>query len=125
MPLFLRELNELADYIGRDELTIWLHTALPTNADPTNGRTSVGGGAYEAGATLTAAGITVAANGDITNAAALAFGRADEDVGTVRHWSALRGADAVAFGAVTVTEIGLGDTFALNQGTIDINGSTS
>ena len=48
--LFTRELNDLADRIGRSDLTMRLHTAVPTDGNPTNGRTSVGGGAYEAGA---------------------------------------------------------------------------
>ena len=74
MPLFTRELNDLADRIGRSDLTIWLHTAAPTNADPTNGRTSVGGGAYEAGeARSLRAGISDAASGDISNDAAVDF----------------------------------------------------
>ena len=49
MPLFTRELNDLADRIGRSDLTMRLHTAVPTDENPTNGRTTVGGGAYEAG----------------------------------------------------------------------------
>ena len=44
MPLFNRELNALADRIGRSDLTFWLHTAAPTNASPMNGRTTAGGG---------------------------------------------------------------------------------
>ena len=87
MPLFNRELNALADHIGRSNLTIWLHTAAPTNAAPTNGRTNKGGGAYENGATLTAGNIGNASGGGISNTAAIAFGTADEDVGTITHWS--------------------------------------
>ena len=34
MPLFTRELNELADYIGRATWTVFLHTAAPTNTNP-------------------------------------------------------------------------------------------
>ena len=34
MPLFTRELNELADRIGRSDLTMRLHTAVPTDAKP-------------------------------------------------------------------------------------------
>ena len=34
MPLFTVELNELADRIGRSNLTIRLHTAAPTNGKP-------------------------------------------------------------------------------------------
>ena len=69
MPLFNRELNELADRIGRSNLTVWLHTAAPTNGAPTNARTNVGGGAYEGGATLLATQISNATNGDINNSA--------------------------------------------------------
>ena len=125
MPLFNRELNELADYIGRANLTIWLHTDAPSEADPDNGRTTVGGGAYEAGLTLAAADISNAANGDISNTNALAFGTADEDVGTITHWSAVRGADAVGWGTLPSTTISDGDTFTINAGTLIFNGSTS
>jgi len=125
MPLFARELNELADYIGRSDLTIWLHTAAPTNDDPDNGRTTVGGGAYESGATLTAANISDAADGDITNKVAIDFGTADEAVGTVVAWSAFRGSDAVAFGTIPSVAIPSGATFQINAQTLDINGSTS
>ena len=102
MPLFTRELNDLADRIGRSDLTMWLHTAAPTDADPTNGRTSVGGGAYEAGETLAAADISDAMNGDIESDAIVDFGTADEAVGTVTHWSAVRGSDAVGWGYAAI-----------------------
>ena len=125
MPLFNRELNDLADRIGRSNLAIWLHTAAPTNGSPTNGRTTVGGGGFEAGITLLATGISAASDGDFTNNADIPFGTADEDVGTVAWWSALRGADAVAFGTLPSTEINSGDTFKINAGTLDFNGSTS
>ena len=125
MPLFIMELNRLADSIGASNLTIWLHTAAPTNSDPDNGRTTVGGGAYESGATLTAANITTASNGDINNSAAIAFGTADEDVGTVTHWSAYRGNTPVAFGTLPSTTINDGDTFTINSGTLQFNGSTT
>ena len=58
MPLFTVELNRLADSIGASDLTIWLHTAAPTNANIANGRTSVGGGAYENGLTLASTDIS-------------------------------------------------------------------
>ena len=125
MPLFNRELNEIADYIGRSNLTIWLHTAAPTNASPTNGRTNKGGGAYENGASLTAANITNASNGDINNNVAIDFGTADENVGTVTHWSAVRGSNAVAFGTLPNTAINSGDSFRINANSLVINGSTS
>ena len=125
MPLFTRELNELADYIGRSNLTIWLHTAAPTNAIPAHGRTTVGGGAYEAGITLTAAQLTAAAMGDIESNVAIAFGTADEAVGTVIAWSAFRGSDAVAHGTLPSTVIGNGDSFSINANTLDFMGSTT
>ena len=34
MRLFVREQNELADRIGRSDLTVYLHTAEPTDAEP-------------------------------------------------------------------------------------------
>ena len=125
MPLFQVELNRVADDIGASTLTIRLHTAAPTNASPMNGRTTVGGAAYENGASLTAANISNAANGDISNSAAIPFGTADEDVGTVTHWSAYRGSAPVAFGTLPITIIENGDSFSINSGTLQINGSTS
>ena len=125
MPLFTRELNDLADRIGRADLTIRIHTAAPTEANPANGRTTVGGGGYESGISLTAAGISDASAGDITNNADIDFGAADEDVGTVTHWSALRGGDAVGHGTVPSTVINSGDSFKINAQTLDFNGSTS
>lgn len=125
MPLFTRELNELADRIGRSDLTIWLHTAAPTDADPDNGRTTVGGGAYESGKTLAAANISDASDGDISNSVAIDFGAADENVGTVTHWSAVRGTDAVAYGTLPNTAINDGDSFQINSGTLQINGSST
>ena len=125
MPLFTRELNELADYIGRATWTVFLHTAAPTNGSPNNARISAGGGSYESGASLTAGNITTATNGDIENSAAIAFGTADEAVGTVNHWSAYRGGVAVAFGTLPSTAIGDGDTFSINANSLAINGSTS
>ena len=49
MPLFTTELNRLADSIGASTLTIRLHTAIPSNASPTNGRLAAGGGTFETG----------------------------------------------------------------------------
>ena len=87
MPLFDDKLDAIAD----DELavagTLWLHTAAPTNASPTNGRTSVGGGDYESGMAITAGNWTTASNGDVNLNIAAAFGTADEAVGTVGWWS--------------------------------------
>ena len=125
MPLFTRELNELADYIGRDDLTIRLHTAAPSNANAANARTTVGGGAFEAGKVLAASNITVAANGDIRNSVAIDFGTADEAVGTVTHWTAARGADPVAFGTLPNTAIANGGSFQIDANSLNLNGSTS
>lgn len=125
MPLFDRELNEVADHIGRSNLTIFLHTSAPSNAASTNGRTTAGGGAYQNGAILTAANISDASSGDISNNVAIGFGVATANVGTVTHWSAFRGNDAVAFGTLPNTVIASGDSFSINAGTLQINGSTS
>ena len=125
MPLFTVELNRLADSIGASTLTIRLHTAAPTDGNPTNARITVGGGIYESGFSLTAGNISAAANGDIMNSVAIIFGTADEDVGTVTHWSAYRGNSPVAFGTLPNTAINNGDTFTINSGSIDFNGSSS
>ena len=125
MPLFTIELNRLANSIAASTLTIRLHTAAPSNNSPTNGRTTVGGGSYENGASLTAGNISNAANGDVSNSAAIAFGTADEDVGTVTHWSAYRGNAAVAYGTLPNRDIGDGDTFTINSGSLQINGASS
>ena len=84
MPFFNRELNELSDHVGRADLTIYLHTALPTDADPSNGRVTTGGGLYETGAVLAASDISNAINGDIDNDVAIPFGTATDDIGTRR-----------------------------------------
>ena len=125
MPLFTVELNELADRIGRSNLTIRLHTAAPTNGSPTNARTTAGGGSFGTGATLTATNISAASNGDIENSVAISFGTATADVGTVTHWSAYRGTDPVAFGTLPSTVIASGDSFSINANSLAINGSTS
>lgn len=126
MPYFVEEQNRVGDWITRSDLTIWLHTAAPTDADSDNGRTTVGGGAYEAGATLAASNLTAASNGDVSNSAAVAMGAADEDVGTVTHWSAVRGSEAVAYGALPAeVEITNGDTYTFPVGAIQFNISSS
>ena len=101
------ELNELADRIGRSNLTIRLHTAAPSRMrSPTNVvAPSAGGGSFGTGATLAATNITTASSGDIENSAAISFGTATADVGTVTHWSAYRGTDPVAFGTLPSTVI--------------------
>ena len=125
MPLFERQLNESADYIVRDEMTAWLHLAPPTDANPDNGRTTVGGGAYEAGVAVPAANMSVAANGDVSNTVEVEFGTADEDVGEVVEWSTMRGNFPVAHGLVPRTTISSGDSFSINVGGLQINGNTT
>ena len=125
MPLFTTELNELADRIGRSNLTVRLHTSAPSNASPTGGRVSAGGGTYGTGATVTAANISTASSGDIEITADIDFGTATAAVGTVTHWSAYRGTDPVAFGTLPSTVIASGDSFKINANTLDINGSTT
>ena len=123
MPLFNRELDDLANHIGRSDLTIRLHTAAPTNGSPTNGRVTAGG--YGNGETLAANNISNASNGDIDNDVAIDFGEATANVGTVSHWSAYRGGDAVAYGTLPSTAINDGDSFSINANSLVINGSTS
>ena len=125
MPLFTRELNDLADRIGRAALTIWLHTAQPTDASPQNGRTTVGGGGYEAGIVVAPGSISNAANGDIQVTEDVDFGTADEDVGEVGWWSAYRGSDAVGYGTVPTTQIDIGDSFKINADELVIAGATT
>lgn len=125
MPLFGVELNRLADDIGASTLTIRLHTSAPSDASPTNGRTTSGGGSYVNGEALAASGITVASNGDIRNSGAIDFGTATADVGTVTHWSAYRGTAPVAWGTLPSTTINNGDSFSINADSLQINGSTS
>ena len=125
MPLFNTELNRLADDIGASNLTIFLHTSAPTNAQPTNGRVSTGGGRFASGATLTAGNISAASNGDIQNTANIDYGAATAAVGTVTHWSAYRSSAPVAFGTLPSTVINNGDSFRINANTMRFNGSTS
>ena len=125
MPLFVVEINRRANAIGASDLTFRLHTAAPTDASPTNGRTTMGGGAYEAGVIVTPANISNASDGDITFTAGIAFGAADEAVGTVTHWSAYRGTDPVAFGTVPSTVIANGDSFTINANSLVFDGSST
>ena len=92
MRLFVREQNELADRIARSDLTVYLHTAEPTDASPDNGRVTVGGGDYESGATYDATDISNASGGDISFTEDIDFGTADEAVGTVGWATFYRGA---------------------------------
>ena len=125
MRLFVREQNELADRIGRSDLTVYLHTAEPTDADPENGRVTVGGGDYESGATVASGDISNASGGDIGITADIDFGTADEAAGTVIFAVFERGTDAVGYIALPSTTIGNGDTFTINADSINFNSITS
>ena len=125
MPLFNRELNEVANRIGRADFTIYLHSAAPTNANPANGRLTAGGGFYETGQTLAASDISDGANGNIENNVDIEYGTVDAAAGTTSHWSAYRGTDPVAFGTLPARILGVGDTFKINERTLDFMGSTT
>ena len=125
MPLSTIELNRLANSIGASTLTIRLHTAAPSDNNPTNGRINIGGGTYESGYALTAGNISNSVNGDINNSVAIAFGTADDDIGIIRYWSAYRGNAFVAWGTIPNTTVNNGDTFTINSGSMNFNGSTS
>ena len=125
MPLFDIELNRLADNVGEADLVIRLHTAAPSNASPTNGRVTTGGGLYVSGATLAAADISTSSDGDIENNVDILFGIATADVGTVTHWSAYRGAAPVAFRSLPSTTVVNTDTYQINANSMQFNGSTT
>ena len=125
MRLFVREQNELADRIARSDLTVYLHTAEPTDASPDNGRVTVGGGDYESGATVASGDISNASGGDISITADIDFGTADEAAGTVIFAVFERGTDAVGYIALPSTTIGNGDTFTINADSINFNSITS
>ena len=65
MPLFTTELNRIANDFTSSAWTVFLHTANPTDAAPTNGRTNAGGGGYENGVSVPAGDFTAAASGDV------------------------------------------------------------
>ena len=125
MPLFTIEENRLADSIVASTITVRLHTSAPSDSSPTNGRTTVGGGGYENGVAVTASNWSVASNGDINNNNDIDFGTADEAVGTVTYWSAYRGTAPVGFGTLPSRVIGDGDTYKINAGTLQMNGSST
>ena len=125
MPLYTVELNRLANDLSAQNLTIYLHTAAPSDGDPDNGRVSTGGGVYESGATLAASDITAASNGDVQNTSEISYGEATADVGTLTHWSAFRGTAPVAWGTLPNTTVNNGDSFVINANTLQINGSTA
>ena len=124
-PLASRELDELADYIVRETLNIRLHTGAPGNAG-TDNRVSAGGGSFENGVDVAAAGWSNASSGDVSNVAAIDYGTASGgNPGTLTHWSAFRGNDYVASGTLDNTTINDGDSFQINAGEIEFLGSTT
>ena len=125
MPLFTSKLNSMADELVNAAGTLYLHTAAPTDASPTNGRTTAGGGAYASGLTTAAANWTVAANGDVENSVAFAFGTATADVGTVIAWSYYKGALPYAHGTLSSTTIANGGSFTIDANTLEINGAST
>ena len=86
-------------------------------------RITTGGGVYASGATLAATDITVAANGDISNSAGIDFGATTAALGTITHWSALRGTALVAWSTTPSTVMAIGDGFEINSGSMQFNGS--
>ena len=125
MPLFTVALNAVADGFVDAAGTVYLHTAAPTDAQPDNARTTLGGGLYASGLATTAASWTAASDGDVANAAAFDFGTATAAVGTVTHWSYYEGTDPIAFGTLPSTVIASGDSFSINSGSLQLNGSTA
>ena len=125
MPLFVVEENRIADDIGASDLTFYLHTAAPTDAAPTNGRTTVGGGGYENGVDIAAANISVATNGDIDVDVDIDFGTADEAVGTATHLSAYRSTAPVGYWDIEDTVIADGDGYKINADTLRFLGSST
>ena len=70
--------------------------------------------------------MSAASSGDVSNTAAVAMGAADEDVGTVTHWSVVRGSEFVAHGPLPAeVEITSGDTYTFPIGAIQFNASTT
>ena len=76
---------------------------------------------------MTAANWSAAANGDVQLDVVCDFGTSDEAVGTVTHWSFDPSPRATTEPTARYrrTTIGNGDSFEINTGTIQINGSTT
>ena len=125
MPLFTAKLNAMADELVDGAGRLYLHTAAPTDGSPTNGRTTAGGGAYGAGLATAAGNWTAAANGDVENSVAFAFGTASAAVGTVNAWSYYKGTNPYAHGTLPSTVIADGDSFSINANSLQMNGSTT
>ena len=115
MPFFTVEENRIADDIGASDMTFYLHTAAPTDAAPTNGRTTVGGGGYENGIVIDASDISVAALGDIDVDVDIDFGDADEAVGDGNAPIGVSQHRARWLsGTLEDTDIAVGDSFKIN-----------
>ena len=125
MPLFARERDALAGAVRASALTIYLHTAAPTDVAPTNGRTTTGGGAFQNGLAWPTNQMSAVSGGAFDNNVDLDFGQATADVGTVTHWSAYRGSDPVMFGTLPSTVINNRDTFKINSGSLDVTISST
>ena len=125
MPLSTTELNRLADSIVANTLKIRAHTGSP-GANGTANRVNAGGGLFEAGVDVAAAGWTAAAAGDVENVAAIEFGAAaGGDPGTITFWSAFRGNAFVGDGAAVTIEVNDEDSYRLAAGEIQFLGDTT
>ena len=125
MPLFTAYINSLANAMVGAAGTLWLHTTVPTDADPTLGRTTTGGGVFETGLATAAGNWTAAASGDIENNVLFDYGTATADVGTVIAWSYLLGATPVMHGTLPSRTIAMGDGFSINVNSLQSNGSST
>ena len=124
-PLSTTELNRLADTIVASDLTIYIHTGAPGSAGTAN-RVSQGGGAYQNGKVVAAAGWSNAASGDVSNVAAVEYGAANGgNPGTITHWTAFRGNVFVASGVVTSTTVNDGGSFEISAGEVEFLGATT
>ena len=125
MPLFTIEQNRIANDVSASALTFRLHTAVPTNNAPTNGRVTGGGGLFATGVTIAASNLTVAANGDFQVNVDIDFGTATSAAGTVAWVSAYRGSAPVGYVTIPSTTIANADTFKINANTLHFNGSST
>ena len=126
MPLFLTELNRLANEIrGSVTLTVYLHNEAPEDGNEQQGRLTRGGEGFENGVDLPVSGITHASNGGIANEREIDFGTANDNLGVITHWSLFRGTVPVAWGALASSdEVQRGDSYRMRAGTLQINGAT-
>ena len=125
-PVFEARINAVANDWTNAAGTVYLHTEAPTNASPTNGRVTEGGGTFASGASVTAGNWSVAASGDVSYDADVDFGTATSAItDPVTHWSYYEGSLATAFGTLPSTTVASGDTYKINSGTIQINGAST